>query len=244
MRKSSALNEFLVGNFPDDFKELQIKRDFLLSFQKKLFKIKNEIQRRATELIRQGEYGRSEEHIAQLKELDGYLENLDAVLELLEYPDDFAFDDLKLASLAELIEEMQPHYISENFNAKKPAAFRLKKQLFKTENWRGLLLKTCHLLINIDKDKFKDFIKHHDFKNSSQYFFSRTESQVNSSAALNLDDQIIYIYMNFNTNNISNLISELLKKYEVDLHDYEIYLEEDYKKNREGAFSAAFFSLP
>ncbi len=244
MRKSSALNEFLVDNFPDDFKELQMKRSSLLSFQKTLFKLKHEIQKRTAEQIRDGEYAQSEENIAQLKLLDDYLEKLDAVFELLEYPGEFSFADLKLGNLAELIEELQPHYISENFNAKKPAAFRLKKQLFKTENWRGLLLKTCHLLINIDKDKFKNFIKHHDFKNSSQYYFSRTESQVNSSAALKLDDQIIYIYMNFNTNNISNLISELLKKYEISSDEFEIYLEEDYKKKREGAFSAAFFSLP
>lgn len=244
MRKSSALNEFLVDNFPDEFKKMQIKKDSLLSFQKTLFKIKNEIQRRAAELIRQGEYAQSEENIAQLKQLDSYLEELKAVLELLEYPSDFAFDDLRFESLAELIEEMQPHYISENFNAKKPAAFRFKNQLFKTENWRGLLLKTCHLLINIDKDKFKDFIKHHDFKNSSHYYFSRTDSQVNSAAALNLDDQIIYIYMNFNTNNITNLILELLKKYGISFDDYEIYLEEDYKRSREGAFSATFFKLP
>lgn len=244
MRKSSALNEFLVDNFPDDFKKLQIKKDSLLSFQKTLFKIKNEIQGRAAELIRQGEYAQSEENIAQLKQLDSYLENLEAVIELLEYPGDFAFDDLRFESLAELIEEMQPHYINENFNAKKPAAFRLKNQLFRTENWRGLLLKTCHLLINIDKDKFKDFIKHHDFKNSSQYYFSRTDSQVNSAAALNLDDQIIYIYMNFNTNNITNLILELLKKYEISFDDFEIYLEEDYQRNRGGAFSATFFNLP
>jgi hypothetical protein len=50
--------------------------------------------------------------------------------------------------------------------------------------------------------------------------------------------------MNFNTSNISNLISELLKKHEISSDDFEIYLEEDYKKNREGAFSTAFFSLP
>jgi hypothetical protein len=244
MRKSSALNEFLVGNFPDDFKELQMERSSLVSFQKTLFKLKHEIQKRAAEEIREGEYTQSEENIAQLKLLDGYLEKLEAVLELLEYPGEFSFADLKLSNLSELIEEMQPHYINENFRGKKPAAFRLKKQLFKTENWRGLLLKTCHLLINLDKDKFKDFIKHHDFKNSSQYYFSRTDSQVNSSAALNLNDQIIYIYMNFNTSNISNLISELLKKHEISSDDFEIYLEEDYKKNREGAFSTAFFSLP
>jgi len=221
-----------------------MERSSLVSFQKTLFKLKHEIQKRAAEEIREGEYTQSEENIAQLKLLDGYLEKLEAVLELLEYPGEFSFADLKLSNLSELIEEMQPHYINENFRGKKPAAFRLKKQLFKTENWRGLLLKTCHLLINLDKDKFKDFIKHHDFKNSSQYYFSRTDSQVNSSAALNLNDQIIYIYMNFNTSNISNLISELLKKHEISSDDFEIYLEEDYKKNREGAFSTAFFSLP
>jgi uncharacterized protein YeeX (DUF496 family) len=244
MKKSSVLNDFLVDNFPDDFKELQMKRSSLLSFQKTLFKLKHEIQKKTAEQIREGEYAQSEENIAQLKILEDYLQKLEAVLELLEYPRDFAFDDFKLDNLAEVIEEMQPHYINENFSGKNPAAFRLKKELFKTENWRGLLLKTCHLLINLDKDKFKEFIKHHDFKNSSQYYFSRTDSQVNSSAALNLNDQIIYIYMNFNTSNISNLISELLKKYEISSDDFEIYLEEDYKKKRERAFSAAFFSLP
>jgi hypothetical protein len=244
MRKSSGLSEFLVDNFPDDFKELQLKKSSLIYFQKTLFKLKREIQKKAAEKIREGEYTKSEENITQLKLLDGYLEKLEAVLELLEYPGELSFADLSLGSLAEIIEEMQPHYINENLSGKRPAAFRLKNQLYRTENWRGLLLKTCHLLISLDKDKFKDFIKHHDFKKSSQYYFSRTDSQVNSSAALNLNDQIIYIYMNFNINNISYLISELLKKYEINFDDFEIYLEEDYKKHKEGAFSAALFNLP
>ena len=244
MKKSTAFEDFLSENYPEKFRELKSQKKSLLNLHKSLLYIKNDMENSASRSIREKRYIAAEEYIVQLKKMDNYLEDLDELIELLDYRDDFIFEARIFDNLSDLIKEMNEHYLDEDFEEKNPTAFKLNEHIYRVENWRELLIKSCRILIERDKELFKDFLKYDNFKNKSQYYFSRTESNVSSAVDLRLGDEIIYIYMSFSRDNITNLIAELLKKYGIDIKDFKIYLKEEYQNKVEMTFQKKFERLP
>jgi len=244
MKKSTAFEEFLSENYTEKFRELKSEKKSLLSLRKRLLYIKNDMENSASRSIKEKKYITAEEYIAQLRKMDNYIENLDELVELLDYRDDFVFEARIYDNLPDLIKNMNEHYLDENFEDKNPIAFKLNDRIYRVENWRELLIKTCRMLIERDRELFKDFLKYDNFKNKSQYYFSRTESKVSSAVDLRIGDQIIYIYMSFSRDNITNLIAELLKKYKINLKEYKIYLKEEYHNKVEMTFQQNFERLP
>ncbi len=244
MKKNTAFEEFLSENYSEKFRELKSQKKSLLFLRKRLLYIKNDMENSASRSIKEKKYIAAEEYIAQLRKMDNYIEDLDELADLLDYKDDFVFEARTYASFSELIKKMDEHYLDEEFEQKYPMAFKLNGQIYRVENWRELLIKTCRILIESDMELFKDFLKYDNFKNKSQYYFSRTESKVSSAIDLKLGAEIIYIYMSFSRENIINLIAELLNKYKIDIKEYKIYLKEDYQQKVETGFQNKLARLP
>ena len=62
------------------------------------------------------------------------------------------------------IDNKEAHYLEEDFKFKKPYAFVLNEEGKRVDNWRQMLQETCNILIDINSNKFKVFVKDDDLK--------------------------------------------------------------------------------
>ncbi|HHU18230.1 MAG TPA: hypothetical protein GXZ70_08515 [Clostridiales bacterium] len=118
-----------------------------------------------------------------------------------------------------------PHTLYESFTHKKVAAFSFNNTRYPARNWKDVLLQTCDLLAEIDANKFEELIDDPAMKGRKISYFSRNKADGRSSKIKNID---IYVWTNLSANSIRNLIRKLLKKFNMRIADYYVYLRADY----------------
>jgi hypothetical protein len=102
------------------------------------------------------------------------------------------------------------------------ATQRLKEYIIKGFTMNDDL---CDLLAEIDVTKFSDFINDPVMKGRKVSYFSRKYVDRKNEKMKNID---IYVWTNLSANSIRNLIRKLLRKFDIKLTDYYVYLRADY----------------
>lgn len=87
------------------------------------------------------------------------------------------------------------------------------------------MLQTCDLLAQIDAAKFNELIDDPVMKGRKVSYFSRNFVDRKNEKIKNLD---IYVWTNLSANSIRNLIRKLMRKFDIKITDYYIYLRADY----------------
>lgn len=124
-----------------------------------------------------------------------------------------------------VVDSSVPHTLYEDFTHKKVTAFSLNNKRYKVKDWKDLLLQTCKLLAEIDPTKFNDFIDDPAMKGRKVSYFSREHIKGKNEKIKNID---IYVWTYLGANSIRNLIRKLLRKFNIKLTDYYVYLRADY----------------
>lgn len=114
----------------------------------------------------------------------------------------------------------------ENFTHKCPAAFGILGAKVEARQWKDVLLLTCEILAKHNTDKFYGFVSDPAMQGKKVNYISRTGEQMRKPVKLKNHD--IYIETNMSANSIRNLLVKLLKRYEIKITDYQIYLRADY----------------
>lgn len=123
------------------------------------------------------------------------------------------------------VDETVPHTLYESFTHKKTVGFSLYGKHYPAKDWQDVLVKTCNLLAEMDKEKFTSFIDDPTMKGSKVCYFSRDSVPKRNEK---LDELDVYVWVNLSANGKRNLIRKLLKKFDIRLSDYTIYLRADY----------------
>ena len=124
-----------------------------------------------------------------------------------------------------VVDSSIPHTLYEDFTHKKVIAFSFNNNRYAAKDWKDLLLQTCDLLAEIDATKFSEFIDDPVMKGRKVSYFSRKYVDRKNEKMKNID---IYVWTNLSANSIRNLIRKLLRKFDIKLTDYYVYLRADY----------------
>ncbi len=118
-----------------------------------------------------------------------------------------------------------PHTLYEDFTHKKAVAFLFNNKRHPAKDWKDVLLQTCDLLAEIDAAKFSEFINDPGMRGRKISYFSKKHVDRKNAKMKNID---IYVWTNLSANSIRNLIRKLLKKFNIKLTNYYVYLRADY----------------
>lgn len=131
-----------------------------------------------------------------------------------------------------VVDETVPHTLYEDFKYKKAVGFSLYGKRYPAKDWQDVLVKTCNLLAEMDKEKFIYFIDDPTMKGSKVCYFSKDSVPKFNKK---LDKVDVYVWVNLSANGKRNLIRKLLKKFDIRLSDYTIYLRADYTPLHQGS---------
>lgn len=124
-----------------------------------------------------------------------------------------------------VVDSSIPHTLYESFTHKKVTAFSFDNIRYPADNWKDVLIKTCNLLAEMDADKFLELIDDPAMKGRKISYFSRKHIEGRNDKLSNID---VYVWTKLSANSIRNLIIKLLKKFNLSINDYYIYLRADY----------------
>lgn len=195
---------------------------------------------KVNETLNNKDYRMSHKIIDRIQEINLLQIQLGSYINILEIED---LQDVQVISDEELesdslVKKDIPNYaqyvvdseisynLYENFTHKCPAAFGIFGARVEARQWKDVLLLTCEILAKNNKDKFYSFVSDPAMQGKKVNYISRTGDQMRKPVKLNNYD--IYIETNMSANSIRNLLVKLLKRYEIKITDYQIYLRADY----------------
>lgn len=189
--------------------------------------------------LRNREYKMSHELIDRIQEISMLQTKLDSYINTLEIEDSEGVEELEeelessssskrdAPNYGEYVVDSEISYnLYENFTHKCPAAFAIVGTKVEARQWKDVLLLTCEILAKNDYDKFNSFVSDPAMQGKKVNYISKTGEQMRKPVKLN--NHNIYIETNMSANAIRNLIVKLLKRYEIKITDYQIYLRADY----------------
>lgn len=125
-----------------------------------------------------------------------------------------------------IVDSNVEHTLYENFTHIRPFGFKINEnQLIEAATWQEMLIKTCELLIAVDKEKFLSFENNTSMNGKKNKYFSRTETILRKPGAISNQ---IFIELNQSSNSIRNLIMKLLKEYNYKVADYKVFYRANY----------------
>jgi len=119
-----------------------------------------------------------------------------------------------------------PHTLYENFTHKRPCAFDIKGAKIEVKTWQEMLLETCEILINLDKDKFWEFINDPRMNGKKIKYFSKTPDGVRKPEKLRGAD--VFVETNMSANGRRNIIVKMLQKYNMKASEFKVFFRADY----------------
>lgn len=229
---------YIKQNFTDDATDISDALELLnLAFDGLL----NSANDRIAVLSREKDYDKTSEIIEFLKSVsalqDQIIEYSNIFSEGLETDEEEPNEELIEESgaigeqgtipnyAAYVVDSFAPHTLYEDFTHKKATAFSINNTRYDAKDWKDVLLKTCNVLAEIDESKFYDFLDDPVFRGRKISYFSREYVETKNVKLENLD---LYVWVNLSANGVKKLISKLLKRYNIKISNYYIYLRADY----------------
>lgn len=118
------------------------------------------------------------------------------------------------------------HSINENFKYKKPFGFKVNdKTIIEVNSWQDMLIKTCEILYEVDKEKFLDLENRNHMNGKKRKYFTRNQDILRVPGSIN---DTVYVELNQSSNSIIKIIKKLLEEFNYSLNKYIIYLRADY----------------
>ncbi|MGX8796274.1 hypothetical protein ACR6HW_09360 [Fusibacter sp. JL298sf-3] len=125
-----------------------------------------------------------------------------------------------------LVDSKVEHTLYENFTHIRPYGFKISdNKIIEAKTWQEMLIRTCELLIAIDKDKFLAFEHNKSMNGKKNKYFSKNESMLRKPGSISNE---MFIELNQSSNSIRNFIVKLLKEYDFKVGDYKVYYRADY----------------
>ncbi len=172
--------------------------------------------------------------VKRIDEMQAKLESYSALLDLdddveiaaAKYENGENYDR-KIPNYADYaVDSTVPYSLMEDFTHKRPAAFSFRGTQVDVVDWKYVFVKTCEVLVNVDKDVFNKFLSDKNMQGRKVAYFSKDPTGMRKPELVQGTD--IYVTTNLSANNIRNIIQKMLSKYSIPLSEYKIYLKADY----------------
>ncbi len=136
-------------------------------------------------------------------------------------------ENRKLPSYGDYIVDSNiPYGLYEDFTHKCPAAFSISGTKIEARQWKDVLLLTCEVLAKKDTQRVVGFVSDPTMQGKKVNYFSKNPDKMRKPVKLeNID---VYIETNMSSNQIRNVIIKILRKFDLKITDYNIFLRADY----------------
>ena len=118
-----------------------------------------------------------------------------------------------------------PHTLYESFTHKKVCAFSFRGKTYSVKDWKALLVQTCDLLHEIDPDKMMRFLSDGAMVGSRIHYFGTKYVPYKNVKLAKTD---LYVWVHLSSNGKRNIIRKMLKKYNIPLAEFVVFLRADY----------------
>lgn len=125
-----------------------------------------------------------------------------------------------------IVDSNIPYGLYEDFTHKCPAAFSISGAKVEARQWKDVLLLTCEVLAKKDTQRFVSFVSDPAMQGKKVNYFSKSPDKMRKPVKLEKID--IYIETNMSSNQIRNVIAKILRKFDLKVTDYNIFLRADY----------------
>lgn len=238
MEQITILAEKLKGEFPDEIKELYESMDFLTSAFDTIYDSlaeKVNILVKEQQLTQAGDYLQDSQSILDCRAL---------VLECAALLEDEKILDEEIASIEEdeekerrsipdyevyRVDNSVEHNLFEDFTYTKACGFNFCGQYVEVANMKWVLVETCTLLAQLDPNKMKSLLTDKSMKGRKvSYFDIKGVVENNCVKSEKIPGTNIYVWTASSCNMTRNLIRKVLKKFNIPLNQFKIYLRADY----------------
>jgi len=228
------LLKYFKSEFPNDVVDIRDSIDLL--YQCLNSTVKN-INIKAATAFSEREFDKMSilsDCVKQIDEVQVKLESYSSLLDLEDDVEEFIvsnksseMEDKKMPNYADYAVDSDVAYaLIEDFTHKRPAAFSLFGKRMEASGWKYVFVLTCEELVTINKDIFCGFLNDKSMQGRKVAYFAQDSTGMRKPEKIAGTD--IYATTNMSANNIRNIISKMLGKYNINSSDYKIYLKADY----------------
>lgn len=175
----------------------------------------------------------------QSKDIDALQKTIEGYIDQLELEEGVAEniideEDTKEEENARIVPDYTKYVVDsnisynlyENFTHKCPAAFSIEGAKIEAKKWKEVLVLTCEILAKKDRMKFHGFVNDPSIQGKKAKYIADRVGDMRKPVKLRNED--IYIETNMSANQTRNVLIKLLKKYDIKVGDFKIYLRADY----------------
>ncbi|AFV05412.1 hypothetical protein [Dehalobacter sp. CF] len=200
----------------------------------------SDIQKASDAAYKDRNFDRIEELTQVARSVNGVQGNIDKYISDLELEDvkeevevikqqeqEQQLENRKLPNYSDYIVDGNiPYGLYEDFTHKCPAAFSILGTKIEARQWKDVLLLTCQVLAKKDTQRFLGFAADPTMQGKKVNYFSKNTEKMRKP--VKLDNTDVYIETNMSSNQIRNVIAKILRKYDVKITDYNVFLRADY----------------
>lgn len=128
-----------------------------------------------------------------------------------------------------LVDSNIQHTLYEDFTHKRPITFELNGEKHDARDWKDMLLKTCNIVSEIDKELIMSFPKNERLNGKKVTYFAYKEEDI-VRAPRKIQNLDLYVSTNHSANSIRNIIINILREYKISVSAFKIYLRADYSE--------------
>lgn len=125
-----------------------------------------------------------------------------------------------------IVDSNIPCGLYEDFTHKCPAAFSISGTKIEARQWKDVLILTCKALAKKDTQRFAGFVSDPTMQGKKVNYFSKSTEKMRKPVLI--EDTGIYVETNMSSNQIRNVIAKVLRKFDLKVTDYNIFLRADY----------------
>lgn len=194
------------------------------------------IEEKSGEIIKkERDFNKADEYRKKESILNIIAENLQDIMDKLSIESDVNLtieekEEKEIPNYNEyLVDSNVQHTLYEDFTHKRPASFELNGKKYSVRDWKDMLLQTCNIVSNIDKDLIMSFPKNKRMNGKKVTYFAYEEEDI-IRAPRKIQDLDLYVSTNHSANSIRNIIINILREYKINTIAFKIYLRADYSE--------------
>lgn len=124
-----------------------------------------------------------------------------------------------------------PYILYDDYTHKRPDGFEIFGMHQNAKDWKEMFVKTCEILAEKDPTKFNTFVNDKFMQGRKVSYFCKDQKGIRDPQCVNGTD--IYLMTNMNANQVKNVIERMLRRYDIKISDYKMYLKANYTTRHE-----------
>lgn len=177
-----------------------------------------------------------------LQSVDRIQSKLEEYLDLLQLDDEIEEDIISKENLEDdsknlpdygalRVDPKIPYTLYDDYTHKRPAGFEIFGIRQDVKDWKEMFVKTCEVLAEKDLTKFNAFIDDKSMQGRKVSYFCKEQTGIRAPRRVKGTD--IYLMTNMSANQVRNVIERMLRRYDIKINDFKIYLKADYTARHE-----------